>query len=31
MAAFEDLHESTHFDRSGRLLSGMVVTIEPGT
>ncbi|KAH8115779.1 peptidase M24 [Phellopilus nigrolimitatus] len=25
-----DLHESSHFDRSGRLTSGMVVTIEPG-
>ncbi|KAI5116860.1 hypothetical protein M0805_009170 [Coniferiporia weirii] len=25
-----DLHESSHFDRSARLVSGMVVTIEPG-
>ncbi|TDL29014.1 peptidase M24 [Rickenella mellea] len=25
-----DLHESTYFDRSNRLVEGMVVTIEPG-
>ncbi|KAJ7896040.1 peptidase M24 [Mycena olivaceomarginata] len=25
-----DLHESSHFDRHGRLKAGMVITIEPG-
>jgi len=25
-----DLHESSHFDRSGELKEGMVITIEPG-
>ena len=30
MQILSDLHESSNFDRSGRLTEGMVITIEPG-